>query len=120
MARSIPRFIGEPILVEFDQPPTYLKTPGCPDRFFWRQTCYSVAALEQQWQDFARRGRMAQNMRPENAIRARRRGSWGVGRFYFRVRTRENRVFDLYYDRSPRQQRLGQWFLFREWVDVGT
>ncbi|NOZ72643.1 MAG: hypothetical protein GXP38_12160 [Chloroflexi bacterium] len=112
-------FIGEPIQVEFDQPPTFCKTPGCPDRFIWREQCWLVSELLQAWQDFGRRGRMATNMRPEHAQRARQRGSWGVGRFYFRVRCEDGRIFDLYYDRSPRQQREGEWFLFRELADTG-
>jgi len=48
------------------------------------------------------------------------RVSWGVGRFYFRVRTDHGRVFDLYYDRSPKNvnDRLGGWFLWRELKQV--
>jgi len=107
-------FIGETIEVEFDQPPTFLKSPGCPDRFVWREEHFVVSELLQAWQDFGRKGRMVSNMREEHARRARQRGSWGVGRFYFRIRTQEGRVFDLYYDRSPQKQREGSWFLFRE------
>lgn len=59
---------------------------------------------------------MAVNMRPEHAAVASRRGSWGVGRFYYRVRTDTGRVFDLYYDRAPKSadDRKGAWFLYRE------
>ncbi len=48
--------------------------------------------------------------------KARRRGSWGVGRFYFRLETEGGRVFDLYYDRAPKDagDRRGQWVLWRE------
>ena len=55
-------------------------------------------------------------MRPANIAKAVRRGSWGVGRFYFRVRTESGRLFDLYYDRAPKDadDRKGTWFLFRE------
>jgi hypothetical protein len=47
------------------------------------------------------------------------RGSWGVGRFYFRVKLEDGRVFDLYYDRAPQgvDRRKGTWFLFRELMD---
>lgn len=114
------RFIGEPIQVEFDHPPVFLKSPGCPDRFLWQDELFVIGELLQQWLDFGRRGNMALNMRPENAVRAQKRGSWGVGRFYFRVRTAQGRVFDLYYDRSPRQHRQGQWFLFRELAELST
>jgi hypothetical protein len=70
-----------------------------------------------EWQDFSRRGRMARNMRPAHAEVAAGRGSLGVGRFYFRVRTTPGRVFDLYYDRAIKDvdDRLGHWFLYREW-----
>lgn len=59
---------------------------------------------------------MARNMRASSARKAARRGSWGVGRFYFRVRTEEKRVFDLYYDRAPKDagDRIGHWYIWRE------
>lgn len=59
---------------------------------------------------------MARNMRQEHAGRAARRGSWGVGKFFFRIRTQEDRIFDLYYDRAPQNvdQRKGSWHLFQE------
>ena len=109
-------FIGEKILVEFDEPPLLEKTPECPDRFTWRGATYHVAALINQWQDFQRRGRMARNMSPPHLVTAQQRGSWGVGRFYFRVRTETGRIFDLYYDRAPKDvdHRKGAWFLYRE------
>jgi hypothetical protein len=55
-------------------------------------------------------------MRPAHAAAASARGSWGVGRFFFRVQTNVGRVFDLYYDRAPKgtNQRKGQWVLYRE------
>jgi hypothetical protein len=110
------RFIGREIKVEFEQEPALRKKPGPPDRFIWDERTYTVKTLLSQWQDFSRRGRMARNMRPENAAKARRRGSWGVGRFYFRVETEGGRIFDLYYDRAPKnvEDRLGSWFLDRE------
>lgn len=68
------------------------------------------------WTDFERRGRMKRNMQPAHAVRASGHGSWGVGRFYFRVKTADNRVFDIYYDRAPRDadDQLGQWILLAE------
>ena len=41
------------------------------------------------------------------------RGSWGVGRLFFRVRVEDGRLFELYYDRAPKDaaDRLGCWFL---------
>lgn len=110
-------FIGEAITVEFDTPPPVEKTPPCPDRFVWRDDTYTVAEVLSEWQDFRRRGRMARNMRPSNLAKAAGRGSWGVGRFFFRVRTESGRVFDLYYDRAPTSadDRAGSWVLYREW-----
>lgn len=110
-------FISEAITVEFDIPPVIEKTPFCPDRFVWRDETYAVADVLSEWQDFRRRGRMASNMRPENLAKAARRGSWGVGRFYFRVRTGSGRVFDIYYDRAPASSDDGggSWVLYCEW-----
>jgi len=109
-------FIDEPIQVEFDQPVLYEKKPGCPDRFIWNDQVFRVAEKLSEWVDTARRGRMARNMSPAHAAAASRRGSWGVGRFFFRVRTNAGQIFDLYYDRAPRSadDRKGAWYLFRE------
>jgi len=59
---------------------------------------------------------MGANMRPEHLQRARQRGSWGVGRFYFRVLVTDGRTFELYYDRAAKgsDQRKGSWFLSQE------
>jgi hypothetical protein len=110
------RFIGEPIEVQFDQPSVLEKDPDCPDRFAWRGITYQVAETLSEWRDYTRRGRMARNMSPRHLAAASRRGSWGVGRYYFRVRTQVGRVFDLYFDRAPKSsdERKGQWFLYRE------
>ena len=109
-------FIGEPVTVEFNEPPLLSKKPHCPDRFTWRDQEYAIVALIGEWQDFARRGRMARNMQPQHAAVASHRGSWGVGRFYFRVRTDTDQVFDLYYDREPKDadDRAGAWVVYRE------
>jgi len=110
------RFIGELIQVEFDRPPALEKKPSCPDRFIWRGETHRVVELLSEWHDYGRRGRMARNMRPTHAVVAEQRGSWGVGRDYYRVRTESGRVFDLYYDRAPKKtdHRKGAWFLYRE------
>jgi hypothetical protein len=99
------RFIGETGEVAFDQPPLLEKKPTCPDRFVWLGETVEIAAVLSAWVDYIRRGRMTRNMRPAHAARASQRGSWGVGRFYFRVRTEGGRVFDLYYDREPNKRR---------------
>ena len=110
------RFIGEPVEVIFNRPPTFSKTPGCPDGFVWQQETYEIVDLVSSWDDTRRRGSLATNMRPEHAARAQERGSWGVGRFYFRVQTAAELIFDIYYDRAPRSvdDRLGSWHLYRQ------
>ena len=110
------QFIGEPIQARFDRPPALEKKPGCPDGFVWCGEAYPIVEILSEWHDYSRRGRMAHNMQPQHAAVASRRGSWGVGRDYFRVRTGTGRTFDLYYDRSPTAGggRKGAWFLYRE------
>lgn len=110
------RFIAEPINVNFNKPPAIAKKPGCPDEFIWRGETYRVVELISEWHDYRRRGRMARNMKPARAAVAEHRGSWGVGEFNYRVRTENGRIFDIYYDRSPKDadHRKGEWFLYRE------
>ncbi len=114
------QFIGESVEVQFDKPPTFEKIPGPPDRFIWREKIYHVVEVLSEWHDYQRRGRMARNMRPTHAETAARRGSWGVGQDYFRVRTSVDRIFDLYYDRAPKSvdQRKGAWFLDKELEEI--
>lgn len=115
-------YIGQPIEALFDDPPLHSKSPTCPQQFVWQETTYTILSLLAEWRDYERRGRMSNNMRPENLVRARKRGSWGVGRFYFRVLVKgekeedNGRCFELYYDRAPKGQKkkTGQWFLDRE------
>jgi hypothetical protein len=115
------RFIGEPITVEFDRPPLYEKKPSCPDRFFWRGDRYPITELLSAWLDTTRRGRMARNMQPAHLAMASHRGSWGVGRYHFCVRTESGQCFELYYDRKPMSagNRKGNWYLFRELATSG-
>lgn len=110
------RFIGEPIQVIFDQLPSLEKKPGCPNGFVWRDATFRVTELLEEWFDFSRRGRMARNMAPQHAAAASTRGSLGVGRFYFRVRVEDGRIFELYYDRAPKDagNRKGGWMLMGE------
>jgi hypothetical protein len=113
------QFIGEAIQVEFDQPPVLEKKPGCPDRFVWRGQTYRITEMLGEWHDYRRRGRMAHNMGEAHLAAASRRGSWGVGRDYYRVRADSGQVFDLYYDRAPKRagDRKGAWFLYRELLE---
>ena len=116
MALKPLQFIGQEIQVAFNTKPALEKKPSAPDRFTWDGQVHQVESVLSEWRDFQRRGRMARNMQPHNAAKARRRGSWGVGRFYFRVLTGDNRIFDLYYDRAPKnvEDRKGSWYLDRE------
>ena len=114
------RFIGAPIKVAYDRPPTLEKQPGPPDGFTWEGRTYRVAAVLREWHDYRQRGKTKTFYIKERgsyrAKAAERRGSWGIGRDYYRVRTEAGEVFDLYYDRSPRGAggRKGSWFLFRQ------
>lgn len=119
------RFIGEAIDVQFDQPPALEKAPPCPNAFLWRETPYRIVGLLEEWRDFTRKGRAARNMRPERAARAAVKGSWGVGRYYFRVRALspqnpDGQLFEIYYDRAPQDtdHRKGQWFLVSELIET--
>ena len=109
-------FIGEPIQVVFDQQPALSKSPTCPSAFTWRDETYRVIEMLETWADYTRRGRMGRNMQPAHAASASRRGSWGVGRFHFRVRVESGQIFEIYYDRAPGSagDRGGHWFLFGE------
>ena len=109
-------FIGEPIEAGFNQPPVFEKKPDCPNYFLWQGEMYHIVEKLGEWHDYTRRGRAARNMQPQHAAVAAQRGSWGVGRYYFRVRVEGERCFELYYDRAPKgaAQRKGAWFLVSE------
>ncbi len=109
-------FISEEIKVEFDHPPTLAKKPDPPVAFTWSDEHFPIREVLSRWFDFDRRGKMARNMSEPHLREATRHGSWGVGRFYFRVRVAGGRIFDLYYDRAPESaaDRKGHWFLWRE------
>jgi Domain of unknown function (DUF6504) len=110
------RFINEAVEVFFDQPPALEKKPGPPAGFVWRGERFLIVEILSEWHDYIRRGRMNRNMRPQHASAAARNGSWGVGQDYYRVRTQDERLFDIYYDRAPKDvdRRKGAWFLDRE------
>jgi Family of unknown function (DUF6504) len=110
------RFIDQPITVQFNEPPALEKKPGCPAAFTWAGTPYVVTELLAEWVNYQRRGRMARNMQPQHAAVASNRGSWGVGRFHFRVRVESGQIFQIYYDRAPKDvdERKGSWVLVGE------
>lgn len=114
------RFIGEQISVTLGDRPAFEKRPACPRAFSWRDETYAIEECLSEWRDYGRRGKMAHNMRPSHLAAAETRGSRGVGRHYFRVRTDGGRVFELYYDRAPRdtEDTKGSWHLLQE-LDPG-
>ena len=75
-----------------------------------------------EWHDYDRSGRMEKNMKPANARKAVKRGSWGVGQDYYRIRTEQDQIFEIYYDRAPRNvnHRKGAWFIYRELLEDPT
>ena len=116
MALTPIHFIGDEVEVIFDTPPMLEKKPDCPNGILWKGTTLRVEELIDGWTDYSRRGRFARNMQPGHADVATKRGSWGVGRFFFRVRVCDGRFFELYYDRAPKDatQRKGSWILRSE------
>jgi hypothetical protein len=114
-------FYDEPITVSFDQEVVREKVPFCPSTFTWRGETFRVTEMLSAWVDNRRRGRVARNMQPQHAAVASNRGSWGVGRYYFRVRCTDGRIFELYYDRAPKDAdaRKGTWILVGESAEGG-
>jgi len=112
------QFLDRPIEPVFQTEPALEKSPECPNGFTWEGTTFQITEKLAEWSDFTRRGRAGRNMRPSHAAVASGRGSLGVGRFYFRVRVDTGRIFDIYYDRAPKDadHRKGQWFVYRELV----
>ena len=106
-------FISQQVEVYFDDPPVLEKKPGCPNAFTWQERTYRIVELLSEWHDYRRRGRMSRNMRPEHAAVA-------VGQDYFRVRTDNGQIFDLYFDRAPKDvdRRKGGWFLDKELIEA--
>jgi len=118
----MPEFFSEEIEVWFEVEPLLEKRPGVPDGFTWRGREYRIVQLLREWHDYRKRGKTAAFYTKERGAywvkASERRGSWGVGRDYYRVRTDTGEVFDIYYDRSPRrQQRKGFWVLWRRVED---
>lgn len=109
-------FVGEEIKVSYIRLPVLEKKPGPPDAFTWRGKVFHISEVLSEWHNYQRRGFMAKNMRPSHSASAARRGSWGVGQDYFRVKTSIGRIFDIYYDRAPKNvdDRKGAWFLDKE------
>ncbi|MCB0112859.1 MAG: hypothetical protein KDD84_02160 [Caldilineaceae bacterium] len=109
-------FIGAEITVDLPDTPALEKKPPPPRAFTWNDAIFEVVELLAEWHRYGRPEIRTQGSRPPYAQRSgRTQGSWGVGRAYYRVRTADGRLFDIYYDRAPKkQQRSGSWFLWRE------
>ena len=109
-------YIGEEISVGFDSPLLFTKKPDCPSNFLWRGKSFQITENLSEWKDFSRKGTSSRNMKDAHLERAKVKGSLGVGRFYFRVRTEEKRIFEIYYDRSIKNtfDKSGFWVLFQE------
>ena len=111
-------FYAEEIDVRFDQEPALEKRPGLPAAFCWRGTEYVIVDLLKEWHDYRQRGKSAAFYEKERgsyrAKSAQRKGTWGVGRDFYQVRTDSGEIFEIYYDRAPTgRQRIGQWVLYR-------
>ena len=83
--RSHPQhFIGEPIEVIFDQPPTYEKKPPCPNDFVWQGQTYRIVEELESWHDYERKGphgnQHATRLMPKPPPDA-ARGAWAVSTF---------------------------------------
>ena len=107
-------FVAEEIEVIFIDGFHLEKKPPCPDAIIWRGDEIRIVELMSSWSDFNRKGTSTKNMREKHLSRAKTKGSWGVGKFYFKVKDYLGRILTLYYDRSPRNafDRKGKWFLF--------
>lgn len=111
-------FHADEIEVRFHKEPMLDKRPGLPAAFTWRGREYVIVELVKEWHDYRKRGKSKAFYKKERGsywvTSSQRRGSWGVGRDYYRVRTESGEVFDIYYDRAPkRRKRKGQWILSR-------
>jgi hypothetical protein len=111
-------FYSEPIAVTFESEPLLEKRPGLPAAFIWRENFYKITKLIKEWHDYTKRGKM-EEFYSENVyvpqMKSEKRGSWGVGRDYYRVLTDSGEIFDIYYDRKPvGQKRKGEWILLKK------
>ena len=110
------QFYNEPIEVQMREGVFLGKTPQAPLRFFWQGVCWEVKEVLLEWKDYERRGKSSRNMRPSNALKAISRGSFGVGRFYYRLLCTDDRIFQIYFDRAA--TRGPAWFLNAEYAFI--
>mgnify|MGYP001546867980 CR=1 FL=1 len=111
-------FINEVISVHHEIEPVYKRTPTPPNSFEWHDETFQITEIMLEWKDFDRRGKNAHNMRPSSKLKAAKRGSRAVGRFYFRVMTDHDRIFQIYFDRAnwDVETQTGSWVLHSEYA----
>jgi hypothetical protein len=108
-------FISAEIEAIFAEEPVILKRAGPPDAFVWDGERFEVSELLAEWHDYDKERREVGETRRSQTQINRQRGSWGLGRDYYRVRTADGRVFELYYNRRPKSRTvIGSWVLYRE------
>ncbi len=109
---------SEPISVKFRDEPLVEKKPGAPDAFIWRGKTYTIISVEREWHNYEIRGKMEKfyGQRRGNApeMGPRKRGSWGIGKDYYQVKTDSGEIFVIYYDRQPAKSNKGQWVLLQK------
>ena len=108
------KFVGEEIEVVFKNEFIFEKKPPCPISYKWQGVEFGVRELISSWFDYRRKGKKARNLRLTHLERASKKGSWGSGRFYFKVKDEIGRIVVIYYDRSPKDvlDKKGIWILF--------
>lgn len=101
IVQVMPRFIDEKIDVTVDGE---IKQPR---EFIWRGRTYTVANVLHSWQDWGfAKGAVQRNWRTRRH------------RNYFRVRTEDGEVFELYLDRGTKPGR-DVWYLYQQ-LDADT
>lgn len=105
----MPGFISASVSPIFDTPHA-LGRRRAPDAFLWNDEQHTVSEMLAFWSE---RG---QAWWQRKQWRGRRQHVSSLGRDYYRVRTAQGRIFDLYYDRRLQGRQMdGQWILWREW-----
>jgi hypothetical protein len=107
-------FISAVIEALFHREPAIKKRAGPPDAFVWDGRRFEVVEVLSEWHDYDKRREIGETRRSQSQL-YRQRGSWGLGRDWYRVQTGEGRLFDLYYERRPRSRTvIGSWVLYCE------
>ena len=107
------QFVCEEINVGFEKEFFLEKNPPCPNSIIWRGEKIIITEVISTWDDFSRKGKQARNMRDTHLERASKKGSWGVGRQYFKVKDMDDRILVIYFDRAPKDavDKKGRWIL---------